>query len=189
MTSSADLSSQPDTVQQQPPLAKENNHLIWKVIFTIVFIFDTKIVYLYFRGSSWYFDVTNLLRVSFWLLPIVSLLLFLETFRKKTPRTFNKRIWVIICSLLIILNTLYVCWIWLSYSLSSNVGMSILFTAPPALALTITDFIAGFFYFIQEQCQGITRVVLIAFLAIVSFAVITFGVLGFPLIILYLFSV
>jgi hypothetical protein len=160
------------------------------VIFIILFIFDT-IVGQLFYGCCWRIDISNLaslayLRwVSFWLLPIVNLLLFLETFQKKPFRVFTIKVWVVICFLLLISNVGYVSWVGYIQLLdylnphTSNKSMTVLGTAPPAAALVLTDFFAGFFYIIQERLQTKARNLLISFLAIIILVDITFGILGF----------
>jgi FlaA1/EpsC-like NDP-sugar epimerase len=190
MISATELPHQADTVQQKP-LAKKNNSTIWKVIFIILFIFDT-IVGLLFYGYGGIWRIANLdslvayVRwISFWLLPIVNLLLFLETFQKKLLRTFTIKAWVVICFLLLISNVGYVSWVSYLHLLdylnpyTSYKSMTVLGTAPPAAALVLTDFIAGFFYIIQERPQVKARNLLISFLAIIILVDITFGISGF----------
>jgi hypothetical protein len=164
----------------QPPPVKKNSILIWKIIFIIFFIFDTKLRYP-LRGH-WKFDIYHLVKVSFLLLPVVNLLLFLETFQKNYSRTFKTRIWLVISSLLIVINILFIYYCWILHSSSSYRGdatLSLLSNAPQAVALATTDFIAAFFYLTQEHPQDRARFILIAFLCITGSVAITFGVLGF----------
>jgi len=193
MNDNTDLPPKPDTHQQQSTIVNKKSNIIWKAIFIILFIFDTIVGLLFYGyGGSWRIDIANLasliayLRwVSFWLLPIVNLLLFLETFQKKLLRTFTIKVWVVICFLLLISNVGYISWVsyvQLSYLLNPDMGyksMTVLGTAPPAMALVITDFIAGFFYIIQERPQVKARNLLISFLSIIILVDITFGILGF----------
>src|SRR4030095_1545715 len=104
---------------------------------------------------------------------------------KKPFRVFTIKVWVVICFLLLISNVGYVSWVGYIQLLdylnphTSNKSMTVLGTAPPAAALVLTDFFAGFFYIIQERLQTKARNLLISFLAIIILVDITFGILGF----------
>jgi len=187
MNDNTDLPPKPDTHQQQSTIVKGEINIFWKVIFIILFIFDTIVGLLFYGyGGIWRIDIANLasliayLRwVSFWLLPIVNLLLFLETFQIKLLRTFTIKVWVVICFLLLISNVGYISWVSYLQLLYLNPDMSyksmnVIGTAPPAAALVITDLIAGFFYIIRERPQVKARNLLISFLAIIILVDITF---------------
>ena len=150
-----------------------------------MFIFDTAVSFLFY--GSWGFNSVALIRVSFWILPLVNVLLFLETFQEKLSYAFKRSVWTIILSLLVIFNTIFICWLWLIYfPLYPETGfetsyrsMTVIGTAPPTLALVITEFIAGFFYLVNEKPQGLSKTILIKSLAFVIFVNIAFGILGF----------
>ena len=195
VNNNTDLTPKPYPLQQQTAIVKGKSNIFWKVIFIISFIFDT-IVGRLFYGGSWSdianIDIANLSHliayvrwISFWLLPVVNLLLFLETFQIKLLRTFTIKLWVVICFLLLISNIGYIIWVsslQLLYYLNpytSYKSMTVLGTAPPAVALVLTDFIAGFFYIIQERPQTKVKNLLIYFLSIMILVETIFGILGF----------